>query len=416
MAFIAMFSYMYPIALKILPVDTGIILHFVSLGYFLIAKPFKLNRKYAYCFLCGIILITWDICTTLLFNNIYEFSVIKKNISAFLYIFSAILVVDCIKKTTKNYSAYTVLEWIVYVCVIQAAVSLVLFSNPNLTEWFLSQIKFHDEISSSIILTQSTFRLISISKTQYANMAVMYGFALLCMICLAFSNKSFFFQKYKSLFFCAVILIIIAGILSARTFFLLIVLCFFYLSYILYKKHKLILLLRFYLIIGIIISFIPIVNLLLENNEYTRTIKWAFEFFLSQGEGEGVRTDSTDVLFTMYYLPKRLKTCIIGDGKFLLGDGGFYGGSDVGYIRNLFYGGIVGVFLFYTMQIIYYKIICSTTQYYAIKILCAFFLLWVFFYNFKEYWSANIYWILLLVANVAEQKYPPEYHNIPSTA
>ena len=89
-------------------------------------------------------------------------------------------------------------------------------------------------------------------------------------------------------------------------------------------------------------------------------IRFAFEGFFSLAETGEWKVHSNEILKNMYVLPDETKTWMIGDGYFenpLETDpyytgkiwGGFYHGTDVGYLRFIFYFGIFGtlVFVFY---------------------------------------------------------------------
>lgn len=88
--------------------------------------------------------------------------------------------------------------------------------------------------------------------------------------------------------------------------------------------------------------------------EVKNLFRFAFEGFFNWVETGEWQTDSTSKLESMVVWPDNLKTWIIGDGYFsnsrydpnYLGDAtdkGFYMGTDIGYLRFLFYFGILGL-------------------------------------------------------------------------
>lgn len=79
-------------------------------------------------------------------------------------------------------------------------------------------IKRQNELAEYVAIRESSFRLMAVAKIQYANMAVMYGIALLGGVTLPFSKESKLY-KHKLLYFTSLIVISVAGILTARTFF-----------------------------------------------------------------------------------------------------------------------------------------------------------------------------------------------------
>ncbi len=119
--------------------------------------------------------------------------------------------------------------------------------------------------------------------------------------------------------------------------------------------------------IGILIS----ISVVLYNAspEVNNLFRFAFEGFFNWFETGEWQTDSTTKLQSMVIWPEELKTWIIGDGYFAnsrydpnyLGDAtdrGFYMGTDIGYLRFLFYFGILGL-IWIIAVVVYSTIICA---------------------------------------------------------
>lgn len=85
-------------------------------------------------------------------------------------------------------------------------------------------------------------------------------------------------------------------------------------------------------------------------------MRFAFEGFFALFEDGSWHTASNDKLLSMYVLPDNMETWLIGDGYFsnpaydmnYLGDitEGYYMGTDVGYLRFIFFFGLIGLLLF----------------------------------------------------------------------
>ena len=97
--------------------------------------------------------------------------------------------------------------------------------------------------------------------------------------------------------------------------------------------------------------------------------RFGFEGFFSLVEKGHWETSSTDTLQSMVVFPETLHTWLLGDGYFAnsrydpnyLGnttDQGFYMGTDVGYLRFIFYFGIPGLLAMMGV-IIYSTIVCA---------------------------------------------------------
>ncbi len=93
------------------------------------------------------------------------------------------------------------------------------------------------------------------------------------------------------------------------------------------------------------------------NPQFQELFRFAFEGFFSLFEEGEWQMDSTDRLQTMIVFPDNIKTWIIGDGYFInpydtdpyyVGEfiGGYYMGTDIGYLRFIFYFGLIGLIAF----------------------------------------------------------------------
>lgn len=97
--------------------------------------------------------------------------------------------------------------------------------------------------------------------------------------------------------------------------------------------------------------------------------RFGFEGFFSWVETGEWQTDSTARLETMVIWPEELRTWIIGDGYFensrvdpnYLGDStdrGFYMGTDIGYLRFIYYFGIAGM-IWIIAVVVYSAYVCA---------------------------------------------------------
>lgn len=91
--------------------------------------------------------------------------------------------------------------------------------------------------------------------------------------------------------------------------------------------------------------------------EFREDIRFAFEGFFSLVEKGEWEVSSNNRLKNMFVFPDNIKTWIIGDGyienpynrdPYYIGPrfGGYYMGTDVGYLRFIFYFGLIGLVLF----------------------------------------------------------------------
>lgn len=108
----------------------------------------------------------------------------------------------------------------------------------------------------------------------------------------------------------------------------------------------------------ILIILIPLSVYLYDNSQqFYKLSRFAFEGFFNLFETGEWEIDSNERLKTMIVFPDNIKTWIIGDGYFsnpydtdytYVGyqPGGYYMGTDIGYLRFIFYFGLIGLFAF----------------------------------------------------------------------
>ncbi len=110
-----------------------------------------------------------------------------------------------------------------------------------------------------------------------------------------------------------------------------------------------------------VLTFIVVISTWLYNTNdiFHENLRFAFEGFFSLVETGRWQVGSNDVLMDMYVFPDNAKTWIIGDGYFnnpdydpnFLGEitEGYYMNTDVGYLRFIFYFGVIGLVIFSIM-------------------------------------------------------------------
>ena len=108
----------------------------------------------------------------------------------------------------------------------------------------------------------------------------------------------------------------------------------------------------------ILVVVVPVVVFFYNTDAgFHKLVRFGFEGFFNLFEHGEWESRSTNTLSTMVVFPETFKTWIIGDGYFsspnsdvnYLGDlsiEGFYMGTDIGYLRFLFYFGLIGLIFF----------------------------------------------------------------------
>lgn len=172
------------------------------------------------------------------------------------------------------------------------------------------------------------------------------------------------YKKYIWLYLIAFILISVVGNMMARTTTVGIIVAIVYwfatsgVIWMYLRKNSV----RIWACLFILLSIsLPIiVNEYYVNEEFHDNIRFAFEGFFSVAEKGHWETNSNNILLDMLVFPDNPKTWIIGDGYFdnpysldpyYIGPNfqGYYMQTDIGYLRFIFYFGLLGLsfFIFY---------------------------------------------------------------------
>lgn len=203
------------------------------------------------------------------------------------------------------------------------------------------------------------------------------------------------FQSNNLFLYFSIVLFSIAGILSGRSFFLIIFIAILWVPFLYKGKTKIIVSMILTLAVIFIFCGSYMILYILEDNNYT--LEWAFELFSSLNDTGQIETKSTDGLKEMWkILPESTNTWIFGDGK--ISD--YYKDTDVGYLRSIFYWGIVGSLVYYLSKIWCYDIVRKSTNDSYLRQFFLLILIIMFVYNVKDFWNLDIYYILFLCSMV----------------
>ena len=125
------------------------------------------------------------------------------------------------------------------------------------------------------------------------------------------------------------------------------------------------------LLIGFCIMIPLVVILCFINPIFYEQIRFGFEGFFSLIEKGRWESNSNDILFKhMIVFPDNLRTWLIGDGyganpievdPYYIGKSyhGFYMGTDIGYLRFIFYFGVFGMFSMIALFVCFWRICCK---------------------------------------------------------
>lgn len=192
----------------------------------------------------------------------------------------------------------------------------------ELKEFFIYPFQHMNDIE---LIGMSEYRNSFLAGSGYFGIASLYAYAM--PIFLYYINKNGNYLQYLKFS-----LIAIAGILAGRVALLVYMIIFGTYS-LYYLKIKFLI----FLIIASVLSFYLLANLPQLESVYL----WISDIF---GPDSYKDSGSLNQLSEMFYFPSDL-TFIFGDAKYANVDGSYYGGTDVGYMRNILFGGIAYIIL-----------------------------------------------------------------------
>lgn len=396
---IALFLYFFPIELNAFPIPLNRICQVLGLIVMIFRFKWKISPEIFKVFLVSLSILVVGLLLVCEINVSEDLSfILIRGPYLMLYIFHSYLIVWAFYKSVQGKGSFLLLlKPCVYVSLIYALISVVFFLNTDLLSWYKDLVVLGDSISERVD-ENSLFRLFGASPNMsYANASVHMGLCM-WMVILLYKERVFPFCK-KNILGIFVAFFSVVGVLFGRTYFIILAMTIIYI-YILndfsFRSSLKDLMCVFVpiFVIGFIFMFY-----LISTNE--KALNWVFELFINYFSKGSLSSESTDSLYKMFVLPDNLRTWLIGDGMAFDSMGSFYMNSDVGYIRSVFYWGIIGSIVYYYGIIMIYNISKKRIVLYSnISAFYFMIIVWFVVYNLKEFWSAAPYFILFLIASI----------------
>lgn len=273
-------------------------------------------------------------------------------ISFCVWLSAAFVVCCCIRWTHGRMDVQLVLDYLIAVCLIQCILALVINNKPLMAQWINTHTYFGQDVA---IKTKRLYGIGALLDVAGLRMA-----AVLSGIAFYLSEVKVPLSPVRRIFYILSFFVIsVIGNMIARTTLVgtglgaaVILLGLFLKPSLPGSGEKLPALFSWVLILGIGIAIcVPLYN---TNPQAHKLLRFAFEGFFSLAEEGHWEVSSNEKLKTMVVFPETMHTWIIGDGYFMnarydenyLGDStdmGFYMGTDIGYLRFIFYFGILGL-------------------------------------------------------------------------
>lgn len=262
-------------------------------------------------------------------------------VTACFAVFFSYLIAFLINDIYRDLDAKILIEYILVCQLIYMALSILMFVNPSIRTILLSILNLGSGAESAFLRTEGV-RLICFGASFFTS-GIVNGFVL---IILSFYISVYEHSSLKTvLLYLYYILIIVVGMMMARTTLLGAGISFCVLCYYWIKSGVRIVKTFFYVALSVFFLLTVISRLSSNVREIIEGLSnFAFEFIINYQETGSAETASTNDLKEMYNtLPDNMKTWLIGDAKWQGQNGSYYKSVDVGYLRDIFYFGLIGL-------------------------------------------------------------------------
>lgn len=295
-------------------------------------------------------------------NDTNDYSFNFYFISVFVWMAAGYVVVNAIKFVHQKLSVQLLANYLIGVCCLQCFLALAMEYIPSLKVFIDGMMA-----GSEAFMGDAGDRMhglgcaLDVAGGRFAAILVVIAFLL--------TNA----QSKKEIWFYIVsfLIILVIGNMIGRTATVGGGLALAYWAYDILKGNKSGNKFGQYLLISIGIA-IPVTTVFYFTNPvFSEKIRFGFEGFFSLAETGRWKTNSNDVLFNhMLVFPDNMKTWLIGDGyganptesdPYYTGKSyhGFYMGTDIGYLRFIFFFGLLGMFSMIALFLCFWKIGCN---------------------------------------------------------
>ncbi|AUI65266.1 MULTISPECIES: hypothetical protein [Glaesserella] len=264
----------------------------------------------------------------MLVHGTYEFYAVGMYIKA-LILFSFGVIIYNLLYRNNNGQALVVRDLKIGI-LIQAAIGFIALTGlPFMVDAVLKTHAFLPRFYGS----EQEYRLYNITSMAFFQLSLFYAFLLHFL--LAYNAKH---NNISSIF---IFLLLCIGLISGRTF-----LFISAISFLVYFKWRYIPALA---IFGVICLFLAL------NFAEHKYVEHALEPLINLIYGKGTVSSSTDTLMQKHLYIPELKQILVGDGRYFYPQGGYYGKTDSGFLRQTLYGGFIYLsvcflFMFYFVR------------------------------------------------------------------
>ena len=287
---------------------------------------------------------------SVVYNATTDLSYASYVVSFFVWMGGAYFVVSSIRFLHGKVTPLMVINYLAAICVVQCVIALLISRNPLVKDFVDSFLGGDGFMGKSENRMYGIGCALDVAGLKFSCVLVAISFVVMNGLCQP--------KLQTTIYWIAYLVIAVVGNMIGRTtsvgvvvsLIYILVHCIFYGYREFLKSHVLPLLL-------LMVALLPLLIYLYNNSPKTREdLRFGFEGFFSLAETGRWETNSNNRLSDMFVLPDNPKTWIIGDGYFdnpysdpnFNGDNPteFYKGTDVGYLRFIYYFGVIGLISF----------------------------------------------------------------------
>jgi hypothetical protein len=358
---VVMFFFLFTVPLKVLPgVGTRMIVSCLGCSVLLYTLAddlyrarFRLRTDLLALF-GAIALLVVVSALACFFNQTSDFSFVKFAFSLLLNCLAGYFVLWMINNFHAHITFSIISIYLIVACLLQVMLSFWMFIDPGFRTWVLAVLEM-GEFMETLVKATEEHRLIPVGPNPFP-VSIALGFSLMLIVVVGKRTS----PTFSSVLLYTLVFLLIAGVgaMIGRT--TLIGAAFALLLLILPRRHHFVSWKKgfVFLLLSVctLIATASIMALFVLEQEtldmLSASAEFGFEVMINYINGEGIQSASTNELYTMFIWPERLSTYLIGDGLFASPSNPveYYMGTDVGYLRLIYYFGIPGLLCFFAVQ------------------------------------------------------------------
>ncbi|MCR5713430.1 MAG: hypothetical protein K6F98_00685 [Bacteroidales bacterium] len=284
------------------------------------------------------------------YNGTNDNTLVTYVASAWVWFFAAYTVIRYMRHTHGEASLTLIGRYLVVVCVMQCILAVMIDRIPS----FAAAVNriFYIESASRLMMAHRLYGI----GAELDIAGIRFSCVLVILMHLLLKDEAAHTNRLTLWYWLGFLIITVVGCMIARTTIVGTGLGLAYYAIetmrrsgrhgLAYSMVKGMVVFMFILAIAVVVSVV----LYSTDTSFREHLEFGFEGFFNYFESGSFETGSTNTLQTMYVFPENTKTWIIGDGLFF-DNGHTYMWTDVGYIRFIFYFGLIGLTSFILLYV-----------------------------------------------------------------